>query len=377
MSSDKSSKNNSAIASDSDSFIDVQGLNYFFGSGDAKTQALFENNLKIGSGEIVIMTGPSGSGKTTLLTLIGTLRTVQDGSLKLLGEELRGMSTQNINEVRKKIGFIFQAHNLFGSLTAFQNVKMATELVGMEGPKVKPRIEEMLTRLGLGERIHYKPKSLSGGQKQRVAVARGLIHNPRIVLADEPTAALDEKSGREAVTMFREMADKQGCTVLIVTHDNRILDVADRIINMVAGRIKNDSNVHVTGQICEYLKDTEFFRDLTPRTLADVANMFHIEKFSPGENIVIEGEEADQFYMIETGRVAVKTKATGDDPINELGPGAYFGEVALIKDQPRNASIVAMEPTTCYILDREEFRKAIDASDSFDKEIRKVLFARS
>ena len=135
------------------------------------------------------------------------------------------------------------------------------------------RIEEMLTRLGLGERIHYKPKSLSGGQKQRVAVARGLIHNPRIVLADEPTAALDEKSGREAVTMFREMADKQGCTVLIVTHDNRILDVADRIINMVAGRIKNDSNVHVTGQICEYLKDTEFFRDLTPRTLADVAKI--------------------------------------------------------------------------------------------------------
>lgn len=357
--------------------IDLSGLNYFFGSGDAKTQALFDNQLKIGKGEIVIMTGPSGSGKTTLLTLIGTLRTVQDGSLKILGQELNGMSAGGISEIRKQIGFIFQAHNLFSSLTAYQNVKMATELIGMEPKVVKPRIENMLTRLGLGERIHYKPKSLSGGQKQRVAVARGLIHSPRIVLADEPTAALDEKSGREAVTMFREMADQEGCTVLIVTHDNRILDVADRIINMVAGRIKNDSDVRVTEQICEYLKDTEFFRDLTPRTLADVANMFHAEDFLPGESIVLEGEEGEQFYMIEKGKVAVKTRATGDDPVNELGPGAYFGEVSLIKDQPRNASIIAIEPTTCFVLDREEFRKVIDASDSFDAEIRKVLFARS
>lgn len=357
--------------------IDVRGLNHFFGTGDAKTQALFNNNLKISRGEIVIMTGPSGSGKTTLLTLIGTLRTVQDGSLKILGQELNGMSSRDINQVRKNIGFIFQAHNLFESLTAFQNVKMATELVGLDGPAVKPRIETLLTRLGLGDRIHYKPKSLSGGQKQRVAVARGLIHNPKIVLADEPTAALDEKSGREAVNLFREMADRDGCTVLIVTHDNRILDVADRIINMVAGRIKNDSNVHLTEKICDYLKDTEFFKDLTPRTLADVANMFRAEEFAPGESIVSEGEEGDQFYMIEKGRVAVKTRRTGDQPINELGPGAYFGEVALIKDQPRNATIVAMEPTTCFVLDRDEFRKVIDASDSFEAEIRKVLFARS
>ena len=244
--------------------IEVNGLNHFFGSGDAKTQALFNNDLKVKRGEIVIMTGPSGSGKTTLLTLIGTLRTVQDGSLKILGEELNGMSQYGLTQIRKKIGFIFQAHNLFGSLTAFQNVKMATELARMNGSDVAPRIEQMLTRLGLGERVHYKPKSLSGGQKQRVAIARGLIHNPRIVLADEPTAALDEESGREAVTLFREMADREGCTVLIVTHDNRILDVADRIINMVAGHIKNDSDVKETEKICEFLRKTEFFEDLTP-----------------------------------------------------------------------------------------------------------------
>ena len=357
--------------------IEIEGLNHYFGSGDARTQALFENRLKVGRGEIVIMTGPSGSGKTTLLTLIGTLRTVQEGSLKVLGEELNGMSVRGINELRKQIGFIFQAHNLFGSLTAYQNVKMATELVGLKTQTVKPRIESLLTRLGLGERIYYKPKSLSGGQKQRVAIARGLIHEPRIILADEPTAALDEKSGREAVTLFREMADRDGCTVLIVTHDNRILDVADRIINMVAGHIKNDSHVQTTEKICEFLRNTDFFKDLTPRTLADVANQFETREFVAGENVVIEGEEGQEFFMIESGRVVVTTRAAGSEPVNQMGAGGYFGEVALLKNQPRNATVTATEHTVCYVLDRDEFNAAVEASDSFDSEIRKALFARS
>ncbi len=361
-----------------DAVIRVHGLNHFFGSGDAKTQALFDNTLKIRRGEIVIMTGPSGSGKTTLLTLIGTLRTVQDGSLNILGEELNGMSQYGLTQVRKKIGFIFQAHNLFGSLTAFQNVRMATELVGMQGSEVKPKIEQMLTRLGLDERIYYKPKSLSGGQKQRVAIARGLIHNPRIVLADEPTAALDEESGREAVTLFREMADREGCTVLIVTHDNRILDVADRIINMVAGRIKNDSDVRQTEQICEFLRKTEFFTDLTPRTLAELANNIEIREYSGGDRIVTQGDEGREFFMITDGRVDItRLEAEREQPVTQLGTGAYFGEVALIKDQPRNANVTAIEDTTCYVLDREEFRNVVDSSDSFESELRKALFERN
>ncbi|MFK7768304.1 MAG: ATP-binding cassette domain-containing protein [Mariniblastus sp.] len=358
--------------------IEVDGLNHYFGSGDAKTQALFDNKLKVKRGEIVIMTGPSGSGKTTLLTLIGTLRTVQDGSLKILGEELNGMSQYGLTQIRKKIGFIFQAHNLFGSLSAFQNVRMATELAGMKGADVAPKIEHMLTRLGLGERVHYKPKSLSGGQKQRVAIARGLIHNPRIVLADEPTAALDEESGREAVTLFREMADREGCTVLIVTHDNRILDVADRIINMVAGHIKNDSDVKQTGMICEFLRKTEFFADLTPRTLAEVANNIEIRKYSAGDYIVTEGEEGREFFMISEGCVDIAKTSTGEvEIINQLATGNYFGEVALIKDQPRNASVIATQDTTCFVLDREEFREVVDTSDSFESELRKALFERN
>lgn len=362
----------------SEPVIQVDGLNHFFGSGDAKTQALFDNHLEVKPGEIVIMTGPSGSGKTTLLTLIGTLRTVQQGSLKIVGQELNGMSQYGLTQVRKKIGFIFQAHNLFGSLTAFQNVSMATELAGLKSSIVRPKIESMLTRLGLGERIHYKPKSLSGGQKQRVAIARGLIHNPRIVLADEPTAALDEESGREAVTMLREMADREGCTVLIVTHDNRILDVADRIINMVAGHIKNDSNVKQTEAVCDFLRKTEFFTDLTPRTLAALANNIEIKQFPKDAEIVRQGDEGREFFMVTEGSVAVVRSENGkDETLNQLDAGSYFGEVALIKDQPRNASVIATEPTTCYVLDRKEFRDVVDASDSFGSELRKALFERN
>jgi len=360
--------------------IEVDGLNHFFGSGDSKTQALFSNRLTVRPGEIVIMTGPSGSGKTTLLTLIGTLRTVQSGSLKILGQELNGMSQQGLTAVRKKIGFIFQAHNLFGSLTAYQNVKMATELVGQTNSKVKPRIEQLLTRLGMGERIHYKPKSLSGGQKQRVAVARGLIHKPRIVLADEPTAALDEESGRAAVTLLREMADNDGCTVLIVTHDNRILDVADRIINMVAGHIKNDSDIQETEKICEFLMATEFFADLTPRTLAEVANNIEARDFEPGDAIVKQGDDGLEFFMVNEGSVTVErtNRTTGKtETLKQLDKGSYFGEVALIKNQPRNASVIAKTKTTCYVLDRDEFRAVVDTSDSFESELRKAMFERN
>lgn len=357
--------------------VEVTDLCHYFGAGDTRKQVLFDNNLTIRKGEIVIMTGPSGSGKTTLLTLIGTLRTVLGGSLKVLDQELNGMGAEGLTELRKQIGFIFQAHNLFGSLTAFQNVKMATELVGMDPKTVAPKIEAMLTRLGLGERIHYKPKSLSGGQKQRVAIARGLIHQPKIVLADEPTAALDEKSGREAVTMFREMADNLGCTILIVTHDNRILDVADRIINMVDGHIKRDSNVQQTAAICEFLRKTEFFTDLTPQTLMDVANQIEIREFPTDTNIVVEGEEGHQFFMVTHGRVKVSRKE-GDKTqmLTEFGPGDYFGEVSLIKDQPRNATVATMEPTTCYVLDKKDFREVVDSSDTFEQELRKAMFAR-
>lgn len=220
--------------------VHIQHLNYFFGAGDLSKQVLFDISLELPKGQIVILTGPSGSGKTTLLTLAGALRRLQDGSLRVLGNELVGLGDRALVTVRRNIGFIFQAHNLFESLTASQNVEMAVELTGNFSSK-RDQAVTMLSTLGLADRVDYKPKSLSGGQKQRVAIARALVNHPKLILADEPTAALDKKSGRDVVTYLHNLSREEGCTVLMVTHDNRILDVADRIINLVDGRLESDS----------------------------------------------------------------------------------------------------------------------------------------
>jgi len=222
--------------------ISVRNLNHYFGQGLLKKQALFDINLDIYPGEVVLMTGPSGSGKTTLLTLICGLRSPQEGSLQLLNQELLGANQEQLIQARRKIGYIFQAHNLLKSLTALQNVQMSLQLHSNISPTERyERATQMLEAVGLGERIHYYPTGLSGGQKQRVAIARALVSHPRVVLADEPTAALDSKSGRDVVNLMQKLAKEQGCTILMVTHDNRILDIADRIIYMEDGvLVSND-----------------------------------------------------------------------------------------------------------------------------------------
>ena len=218
--------------------ISISNLNHYFGEGNLRKQALFDINLNINAGEIVIMTGPSGSGKTTLLTLMGGLRSAQEGSLKILGQEICGASKQQLTQLRRQIGYIFQAHNLLTFLTAKQNVRMSLELHD-EMLQLDTKAIAMLEAVGLGNRLDYYPENLSGGQKQRVAIARALIAHPKIVLADEPTAALDKKSGRDVVELMQKLAKEQGCTILLVTHDNRILDIADRIVSMEDGHLLN------------------------------------------------------------------------------------------------------------------------------------------
>lgn len=226
----------------SKSVISIQNLNHFFGQGQLRKQVLFNINLEINAGEIVIMTGPSGSGKTTLLTLVGGLRSPQFGSLKALGRELCGASAKELTLARRSNGYIFQAHNLHGSLTALQNVKMGLELHNhLSLQEMHERSAQMLEHVGLANRLNYYPDDLSGGQKQRVAIARALVSHPKIVLADEPTAALDSKSGRDVVNLMQTLAKEQGCTILLVTHDNRILDVADRIVHMEDGKLANNA----------------------------------------------------------------------------------------------------------------------------------------
>jgi len=222
----------------SSSPIIVQGLCHSFGKGNLQKQILFDISTEIPKGEIVIVTGPSGSGKTTLLTLVGALRSAQEGSVRVLGQELCGAKPRILEKVRKQIGFIFQQHNLLGALTALQNVELGARVTGkISRSQLRKRSQDMLEAVGLGDRMSHHPEQLSGGQRQRVAIARALVGEPAMLLADEPTASLDKQSGREVVDRMKVLAKEHGTTILLVTHDNRILDIADRIVHLEDGRL--------------------------------------------------------------------------------------------------------------------------------------------
>jgi putative ABC transport system ATP-binding protein len=219
--------------------IDVKNLRFFFGSGALEFEVLKSINLKVMPGEIIILTGPSGSGKTTLLTILGGLRKAEHGSVEVLGSNLVKASEEDRVSIRKNIGFIFQQHNLLKSLTAKENILMSLELDQKISNQERDRIAiNILQSVGLHDRINHLPESLSGGQKQRVSIARALSRKPKLILADEPTASLDKQSGKDAVNLLRDLAKKNDSAILLVTHDNRILDIADRIIDFEDGRIK-------------------------------------------------------------------------------------------------------------------------------------------
>jgi putative ABC transport system ATP-binding protein len=220
------------------SAIEVRNVWYRFGEGELTKPVLQDVDLSVNAGEIVLLTGPSGSGKTTLLTLIGALRAVQEGTVRVLGTELAGAKESDRVALRQRIGFIFQLHNLLEFLTARQNVAMALELdPRLAEAERLARADAALASVGLVGFEDRHPANLSGGQRQRVAIARALVHEPGLILADEPTAALDSKSGGEAMRLLRKLAKEQGRTILMVTHDPRILDIADRIVAMEDGKI--------------------------------------------------------------------------------------------------------------------------------------------
>jgi len=219
----------------------LHGVTYAYGEGELRRPVLRDVDLSVAEGEIVLLTGPSGSGKTTLLTLIGALRAMQTGSCRVLGEELRGANERARVRLRRRIGFIFQHHNLLGFLTARQNVAMALEQDGATAERARlARAGDLLAAVGLAEHADKTPAQLSGGQRQRVSVARALAADPGLVLADEPTAALDKASGQEVVKLLRDLARSRGVPILLVTHDPRILDIADRVVEMEDGRIVRD-----------------------------------------------------------------------------------------------------------------------------------------
>jgi putative ABC transport system ATP-binding protein len=354
--------------------VRAEGVNFSYGEGEARFQVLFENRIAIAPGQLVVMTGPSGSGKTTLLTLIGGLRSLQEGRIEVLGHDLSGLGARELVRVRRDIGFIFQLHNLFESLTAYENVKMAVQLAGVgSAAGVRERAVGMLQRLGLGHRIEHKPHSLSGGQRQRVAIARALANRPKLVLADEPTAALDKDASHTVVQLFKEMTVEHGTAILMVTHDHRIIELADRLVHMVDGRIVSDIVLNDALRICEFLKGVEAFKNLTPHELTNVAERMTRRQFMPGEVIIREGDIGEELFLISEGEVEVDRAG---HEVARLAAGDFFGELALMSGNPRNANVVAVRPVDTYVLGKDDFDAAIQASTSFREQLRRVYFAR-
>lgn len=218
--------------------IEMKRVSHWYGDGSLKKQVLFDVDLAVQPGEVVFLMGPSGCGKTTILTLVGALRSLQQGEVTVLGQTLAGASEKDQVRTRRRIGFIFQAHNLHRSLTALENVRLGLEAQGnAPGRDADVRCLAMLGTVGLAGHAGKRQDKLSGGQRQRVAIARALIADPPVILADEPTAALDGRTGYEIIALIRSLARERGMSVLMVTHDSRILGLADRIIEMEDGRI--------------------------------------------------------------------------------------------------------------------------------------------
>lgn len=371
--------------------VRFSGVNHYFGEGKLRKQILFEVSDEIEPGQIVIITGPSGSGKTTLITLIGALRSTQEGSLQVLGHELRGASARELNEVRKEIGFIFQAHNLLDSLSASQNVEMSALIdPEMSRAEAARRSREILEQVGLRDEVDRFPNELSGGQKQRVAIARALVRAPRIILADEPTASLDKKTGRDVVDLMHDLAKRKGVTVLLVTHDNRILDVADRIIHLEDGRLSSfthaviDSTRQMMGLLVEQNQrgeltrrvremDEESFKDMLTQVTTEAEEFLRVIDLSNDRGFESMLEQALEAFTLKIGQFLRAEKASLwllDEERGELWSKVFGGERHTAR-VPVDAGIVGRVFETGQLLSVPDayaeplFNRAVDEETGF------------
>jgi putative ABC transport system ATP-binding protein len=222
--------------------IELRAVTKTYGSGATAYQALRGVDFAARPGEFVMLSGPSGSGKTTLLSIIGCVLSPTSGEVRLFDRDVSRTKESALPALRLAyVGFVFQGHNLLASSTASENVALPLELRGRSRRQARRESEELLERVGMGHRLDHKPRDLSGGERQRVAIARALAGSPPLVLADEPTAALDAANGRKVTELLRALAREHGHTVLVVTHDNRIFDLADRIVHIEDGLIRPEA----------------------------------------------------------------------------------------------------------------------------------------
>jgi putative ABC transport system ATP-binding protein len=337
--------------------IAIKRLNHYYQEGKSQKQILFGIDLDIHPKEVVILTGASGSGKTTLLSLIGCMRSVQEGSLKVLDRELKGANEIQRMQIRRGIGYVFQHFNLLDFMTVQQNVMVSLELQDNFTPQeAKSQSSQILKAVGLGQHLNAYPRDLSGGQKQRVAIARALVHRPRLLLADEPTSALDRQTGQEVTELMTTLAKEQGSAVLIVTHDSRIFGASDRIVRMEDGKL----DVDYEGQLSVTLPT------LTDKQLIQLIPRLKMLTFQPGEIVIRQGEVADRFYILIEGEVEVIQEFSGSESklLNTLGPNNYFGEIGLLHETTRKATVRAANNAAIKVIaiDRSDFHEIIVSS---------------
>jgi putative ABC transport system ATP-binding protein len=224
-----------------ETILEARNVSVSYGSNGTQVRALEDVSLSFATGTLTLIMGPSGSGKTTLLSLLGCLMTPDNGSVFVDGAEVSELDERERTELRRgQIGFIFQAFRLFHSLSAFENVMIAAEIAETRDQQSADEARQLLENLGLGDRLTLKPKALSGGEKQRVAIARALLPNPKILLADEPTAALDAKVGRQIGQILHDLAEQQKRTLVVVSHDHRWASFAHRTVVLEDGRLVDD-----------------------------------------------------------------------------------------------------------------------------------------
>jgi putative ABC transport system ATP-binding protein len=243
--------------------LQAVGISKRYGAGPTEVAAVRDVSLSVEPGEIVLIMGPSGSGKTTLLSMLGALLKPTQGTIQLNDDIISALAEDRLPDIRlRHFGFVFQDFNLLSALTVVENVAIVAELAGLGNGAARRKAGELLTGLGLGERLNFLPEKLSGGEKQRVAIARALINDPSLILADEPTANLDSKIGHEIMRLLRHIAKGQGRSVVIVSHDQRIKEIADRVLWLEDGAFKEMVTM-VTDPVC----GTAVEREKAPATL--------------------------------------------------------------------------------------------------------------